>query len=203
MLIKRGFWLIAISMMATFGWAQTEGDTEEKPSLDGGSLSSQYDYLIDESNDYQEYKVIRKTWVAKFEKSLNDSLDAQQQAKREAADLVAQQQTTISELQTQLATTQDSLNTSQEEKHNMAWLGVDMEKSSYRILMWSLIGVLVLTVVILLIMYRGSHAVTRDSKGKLHDLDEEFAEYKKRSLEREQKLRRELQDEINKQKIKK
>ena len=33
----------------------------------------------------------------------------------------------------------------------------------------------------------------------LQELEEEFAVHKKKSLEREQKLRRQLQDEINKQ----
>ena len=57
---------------------------EVKPSLDNGTLKSQYNYLIEESNDFQEYKVIKKVWVAKFEKSLNDSLEAFEQNKKEA-----------------------------------------------------------------------------------------------------------------------
>lgn len=201
-MIKRGIWLVAISMLPFIGFGQSTTESQEnKPSLDGGTLKSQYDYLIDESNDYQEYKVIRKTWVAKFEKSLNDSLEAQQEAREEAAQLASQQSNTIKQLQGELATTRDSLALTQSEKRNMNWLGMPMEKTSYRILMWSLIGVLTLIVVILLFMYKNSHAVTRSTKEKYEDLDEEFTEYRKRSLEREQKLRRELQDEINKQKM--
>lgn len=203
-MIKRGIWLLAISMLPLIGFGQSAPESEEEqPSLDGGTLKSQYDYLINESNDYQEYKVIRKTWVAKFEQSLNDSLIAQQKSRDEAAQLALQQSNTIKQLEEELATTRDSLEITQVEKANMKWLGVPMEKTSYRVLMWSVIGVLALITAILFFMYKNSHAVTRSTKEKFEDLDEEFTEYKKRSLEREQKLRRELQDEINKQKMQK
>lgn len=191
-------WLMVACMVSVNLAAQ---DEESQGSLDGGSLKSQYDYLIDESNDYQEYKVIRKTWVAKFERNLNDSIEAQRAAEKDVAGTLKNQKSQINKLQQQLTATRDSLNTSLEEKRSMAWLGMPMEKKSYRVLMWSIIGALTLTVVILIVMFRNSHAVTRDAKEKFTGLDEEFQQYKKRSLEREQKLRRELQDEINKQKV--
>tara|TARA_R110000850_G_scaffold107683_1_gene219488 strand:- start:1704 stop:1910 length:207 start_codon:yes stop_codon:yes gene_type:complete len=68
--------------------------------------------------------------------------------------------------------------------------------------MWSVIGVLTLLLIIIIFILKNNNATTRDAKAKFENLDEEFADYKKRSLEREQKLRRELQDEINKQKTK-
>lgn len=172
---------------------------EQKPSLDNGTLKSQYDYLIDESNDYQEYKVIKKVWTSKFERSLKDSLDAFAQSKKEAAELAKSQVEKINALKAQLAGTQDSLATVNEEKNSIKLLGAPMEKSAYKTTMWSTIGVLVLLALILIFKFRSSNAASSLAKRNLTDVEEEFQEYKKRSLEREQKLRRELQDEINKQ----
>ncbi len=172
---------------------------EEKPSLDNGTLKSQYDYLIEESNDFQEYKVIKKVWVAKFEKNLNDSLEAFAQSKKEAQDLAKSQVQEINQLKAQLAHTKDSLNTVNEEKNSIALLGMPMEKSGYRTVMWSVIGVLVLLLLVFIFRFKSSNSASSLAKSNLNDVEEEFAEYKKRSLEREQKLRRELQDEINKQ----
>lgn len=193
---------MAISLLSITIYAQndTAGEQTAKGSLDGGTLKSQYEYLVEESNNYQEYKVIKKDWVARFGKSLSDTLDAREQELKGAASLAKMQVKTIESLKEQLTATRDSLNISMAEKSNMAWLGVDMQKSSYRLLMWSLIGILALLLIVLFFVLRNNNAVTRDAKEKFSNLDEEFNDFRKRSLEREQKLRRELQDEINKQK---
>ncbi|AEV33282.1 hypothetical protein [Owenweeksia hongkongensis] len=197
MKIRATLLLMASVLFINTGIAQeTE---EEKPSLDNGTLKSQYDYLIEESNDFQEYKVIKKVWVAKFEKNLNDSLEAFAQSKKEAQDLAKSQVQEINQLKAQLAHTKDSLNTVNEEKNSIALLGMPMEKSGYRTVMWSVIGVLVLLLLVFIFRFKSSNSASSLAKSNLNDVEEEFAEYKKRSLEREQKLRRELQDEINKQ----
>ena len=41
---------------------------------------------------------------------------------------------------------------------------------------------------------------TNHSKSVLTELEEEYQEYKRKAIEREQKISRQLQDEINKQK---
>ncbi len=185
-------------------YGQAEGDStqQQKGSLDGGSLKSQYEYMVEESNNYQEFKVIKKDWVAKFGNNLSDSLDDKKVQLDGAASLAKMQVSAIEGLEKELASTRDSLEISLSEKSNMAWLGLDMHKSSYRIIMWSTVGLLALLLVILIFILRNNSATTRDAKEKFSNLDEEFADFKKRSLEREQKLRRELQDEINKQKTK-
>ena len=196
MKIRATLLLMASVLLGNTGIAQ---ETEEKPSLDNGTLKSQYNYLIDESNDYEEYKVIKKVWTSKFEKSLNDSLEAFAQSKQEARDLAKSQLEEIKNLKAQLASTQDSLNVVTEEKNNIALLGLPMEKSGYRTFMWTTIGILVLLLLLFIFRFKSSNAASTIAKNNLIDVEEEFAEYKKRSLEREQKLRRELQDEINKQ----
>lgn len=196
MKIRATLLLMASVLFINTGTAQ---ENEEKPSLDNGTLKSQYNYLIEESNDYQDYKVIKQAWTKKFERSLNDSLKAFAQSKQEARDLAKSQVAEIENLKAQLAGTQDSLSVVNEEKNSIALLGVPMEKSGYKTVMWSVIGVLVLLLVFFIFRFKSSNAASTLAKDNLNDVEEEFAEYKKRSLEREQKLRRELQDEINKQ----
>jgi hypothetical protein len=43
-----------------------------------------------------------------------------------------------------------------------------------------------------------SNILTKEAQNNLLDIEQEFEEYRKKSIEREQKLRRQLQDEINK-----
>ena len=191
--------LLVFASVLMMNQGNAQDSEENKPSLDGGPLKSQYEYLIEESNDYQEYKVIRKVWTNKFGRSLNDSLKAFDAAKQEARELAKSQLTQIDSLKLQLAATQDSLSNVNEEKDNMTLVGIPIQKSGYKTTMWSIIGVLVLLLGIFIFQFKNSNIVAKRAKETLNDVEEEFAEYKKRSLEREQKLRRELQDEINKQ----
>ena len=44
-----------------------------------------------------------------------------------------------------------------------------------------------------------SNVLTKEAKSNLIEVEQEFEQHRKKTLEREQKLRRQLQDEINKQ----
>ena len=48
--------------------------------------------------------------------------------------------------------------------------------------------------------YRNSNAITKQSNKSLAEIEEEFEEHRRNALEREQKVRRQLQDMINEQK---
>lgn len=197
MKIKQTLLLCASVLFMDQGYAQQEEENEA--SLDSGSLKGQYEYLIDKSNDYQEYKVIKKTWTQKFGKSLNDSIAAFEEAKSEAALLAKSQVEEINSLKSQLQSTQDSLKQVIDEKNSIRLVGLPMEKPAYKMTMWGIIALLVVMLLIFIFRFKNSNVVAKNAKETLQDVEDEFADFKKRSLEREQKLRRELQDEINKQ----
>jgi len=48
--------------------------------------------------------------------------------------------------------------------------------------------------------YKNSNSITRDVNMSLSEIEGEFEEHRKVALEREQKVRRQLQDELNKHK---
>jgi hypothetical protein len=58
----------------------------------------------------------------------------------------------------------------------------------------------VIAVLFFALRYKKSNAVTVHSKSLLAELEEEYQNYKQKSIEREQKISRLLQDEINRQK---
>ncbi len=172
---------------------------DNEASLDSGSLKEQFEYLVDKSNDYQDYKVIKKTLLTKMQSHITDSLTQQAEMQVRLQNTIEQQSSEINNLRQKLKTTQDSLTRVNEEKNSMALLGVATEKNTYRFVMWGLVGLLTALVLIFLLRFRNSSIASKQAKENLEDVEEEFADYKKRSLEREQKLRRQLQDEINKQ----
>jgi len=75
-----------------------------------------------------------------------------------------------------------------------------MTKSAYNSLLWSLIIGLILLLVLFIFKFKNSNTITKQANLLLVETEEEFDTFRARSLEREQKVRRELQDEINKHK---
>ena len=82
----------------------------------------------------------------------------------------------------------------------MQLFGTNMDKPLYNSLLWSIIGGLVLVAGIFIFKYNSSNQITSNANQKLTDLEEEFTQHRASAIEREQKVRRQLQDELNKNK---
>ncbi len=66
--------------------------------------------------------------------------------------------------------------------------------------MWSIIGGLLALLLLFIYKFKNSNSITREANHNLAEIEEEFDDHRRTALEREQKVRRQLQDEINKQK---
>ncbi|MCB0431897.1 MAG: tRNA (guanine-N1)-methyltransferase, partial [Mangrovimonas sp.] len=66
--------------------------------------------------------------------------------------------------------------------------------------LWGIIGILLALLGFFIYKFKNSNTITKESKKALADIELEFEEHRKVALEREQKVRRQLQDELNKQK---
>ncbi|MEJ6792388.1 MAG: tRNA (guanine-N1)-methyltransferase [Lacinutrix sp.] len=186
--------------------AQTETREEyEKRSLDSGSIESQFEYLTKKSYEWkdqrgQRYEVIRIDWIEKLKGNTLDSLNAIHKSLNDTKKIVVNRNEEISKLKTSLSTTQDNLNQTNTEKDNMSLFGIQMSKGAYNTLMWSIIAALLALALFFMYKFKNSNAITKEAKKTLEETEEEFQEHRRFALEREQKVRRQLQDEINKQK---
>lgn len=178
-----------------------ESDDDDKLSLTEGTVDNQFEYVIQKSNNYQDYKVVKKTWLYALKAHTMDSLKAIRTNLVETQAIVDNQAGEITTLKSNLTETKTTLSETNEEKDNMALFGLQMSKSSYNVLMWSIIGGLFVLLLFFIYRFRNSNTVTKEAKKSLLETEEEFEEHRRTALEREQKVRRQLQDEINKQKM--
>lgn len=195
--------LIFLISFTTF--AQNTDNDEDKLSLNSGPLENQFDYVIKKSNGWrdergQEYRVIKTYWLTELKAHVLDSIkNIQKDVTKSQITLKAQAQE-ISDLKTGLSNTQSTLDKTKNEKDNMSLLGVQTSKSGYSGIMWSIVTLLFALLLFFIYKFKNSNIVTKDAKRALTDLEDEFEEHRKTAVEREQKVRRQLQDEINKQK---
>jgi len=171
-----------------------------KPSLNNGTIESQFDYLYRKSSSYQEYKVVKKTFYQKIKGNVLDSMQALKKDLVDTKKLVEVQGNEIKSLKSDLLTTNDNLVSVTKEKDDIKFLGMPMTKASYNSLLWTIIFSVVALLLFFIFRFKSSNTITVQSKNLLNDTEKEFEAYKAKALEREQKVRRELQDELNKQK---
>ena len=90
----------------------------------------------------------------------------------------------------------------------MNFFGALLSKGLYNTIMWGIVVVLIVLLVFYIYRYANGNVVTKKSISDLAELQEEYENYRKAAIEREQnadlaeiekqKVRRQLQDEINK-----
>jgi septal ring factor EnvC (AmiA/AmiB activator) len=175
--------------------AQREG------SLNSGTISSQFDYLNAVSNNYQEFKVIKKSNLDKLRSNVTDSLDV---FKDELAKInidLKQKQDQIASLEVQVSEVQGHLQKAEEARDSFAFLGIPIHKSTYSSLMWTIVFCLLGAFLFFLFQYSQSHKVISKARKDLEETREEFEQHRKNTLERERKLKRELVDALNQKTI--
>lgn len=167
-------------------------------SLNGGTIANQFDYINKSSNNYQEYKVVKKTSLEKLEKNIVDSLKGMQSKLSNVNTTLNNHDNEVSSLKDSLIQINQELKTTKDQKESFSFLGILLSKSTYNTFVWCLIGILMFALLFYVYRYRQGHTVTADAKKTLDELKEEFDQHRKKSMEREQKLNRRLQDELNK-----
>lgn len=187
--------ILFLSQGLVYGQSET---TEQELSLDAGTISSQFEYINSVSSNYQEYKVIRRTYLDKLQANITDSLNLYKNQLQELKAELNQHNERINSLNSDLSDTQSNLVRAEQERDSFSFLGILIHKSIYNNIMW---GMVILLAVILLVSYfrfKKSHAVTAETKRNLDELREEFEQHRRNTLERERKLNRQLVDALNK-----
>ncbi len=195
--------LLMVLLTVTINYSQ-ETETENKLSLDEGPISNQFDYISKRSGNYRadgvRYEVVKETNLYKLRKNVLDTLAAVSKKTAELKATIAEHETTITSLNNKLEETTTSLAAVSEEKDNMSLLGAQVSKGTYNIILWAIIGALFLFLGLFIYRFRNSNILTQEAKQNLSELELEYEDHRRRALEREQKISRQLQDERNKQK---
>ena len=178
---------------------------EDELSLDNSSINDQFEYVLSKSGNFkglsgQQYEAVKRSMFLTLQKHTNDTLKMIREDLAKTRATLDAQAKEINSLKSNLESTQTTLDNTNKEKDSMALFGLQMSKSGYNALMWGIIGLLLASLLFFIYKFKNSNAITRQARKALAETEEEFEEHRKTALEREQKVRRQLQDEINKQK---
>ena len=171
-----------------------------KKYIDTGSVNNQFDYLIDKSYRYKNFKNVDLSWLNKLKANVADSLNATHIEIQNANGIIQKQKNTIDNLKSSLDDSTNKISALEGEIQSISLLGIQFKKAAFKTILFTIIGALAFLLVVFMGKYKRSNQVTKETKDNLKEVEEEFEIHRKRALEREQKVMRKLQDELNKQK---
>lgn len=162
------------------------------------TLNEQFENLVEKANSWQTYKIIDRAKLGNYQKNVLDSLQSVKSKIQAQQEVINNHEEEVKKLNNNISELQNNLERTQNEKDSINFLGILLSKGTYSLMMWSI--VLILTCLLLFYVYKyiNGSAITRKSLQDLQELQDEYENYRKSAIEREQKVRRQLQDEINK-----
>jgi len=168
---------------------------EEQTETNDSSINGQFTELIKDANNYQDYKVVKQIKLERLQQNTVTEINSLNDEIEEANDTIAQQKKEIKKLAQDLSNTQNNLSQANQEKEEINFIGIATDKSTYQSIMWLIVLGLVLILLFFIYKHKNSNAQTKEAKKRLNDVEEDYDDFKKKSLEKQQRLGRMLQDE--------
>ena len=166
---------------------------------DTSSIKGKFNLIYNTSSSYKEFKVIRKSRFVNLRNQVSDSvklLNNELNLKEEKINTLEQDLNNINKvLLKNIAEKTAAIRL----QNSILFFGMALDKSSYKIMVWMTFILLIVLLCYFIFKYKNSYLIILAAKQDLLEAENELVKFKKKSIESDQKLRRQLQDEINKQ----
>ncbi|SHO62255.1 hypothetical protein [Algoriphagus zhangzhouensis] len=173
---------------------QAQESAESKGSLNSGTIDSQFDYIYSVSNNFQEYKVVKRSNLDKLQSNILDSMKTMRSEVLQLKTQIGSKNDSISSLNQVLGQTETEKQEAIAAKDNFTIFGIGIHKAVYSSFMWLLVGALAIALGFFSFQYFRSFKKIRKAQKDLEEVQEEFDQHRKNTLDRERKLKRELID---------
>ena len=189
--------LLLATLIVFTGSVALAQEPESNQSQTEEDLNAQYNDLKQNAETYGEFKVFRVSKLDDFWSAVNDSISLIREDLSEKQNLIDTQQAEIDQLNTEF---QDNENRFQENEYaatHIEFLGIDFTKSTFKIMMSILVISLALIILIGYTQYNHNRRMAVQNAAECRKLENEYEDLRKKSLEKQIHLKRELQTERN------
>ena len=191
-MMKTRIYILLFSFTVSLSFSQENKDTKE-------SIENQFEEIYKKSNSYQAYKIIKKRYYQDLKQNTLDSLERSKKIISDKDRLLFTQKNKLKKDSILLSKTTLELKDSIKREKSISFLGILVSKKFYNLLLWGIVIILLMSLSLFIVKFIRNNMTTKKAQRNVIDLEEEFELFRKKSVQREQKLRRQLQDEINKQ----
>jgi hypothetical protein len=163
------------------------------------SLNGQYTFMLSRTRTSPDgYKMIAKYRLDELWKNVMDTLRKEKADKKNLQQKLNDQNKTVNYLKTEISGKEASLTENTNKVNEIGVLGITFEKGTYNIMMWGIVAALTIALIIVVIRSGKSVGEAKHRTSLYNEIAEEYQAFKSKSVEKERKLARELQDERNK-----
>lgn len=170
----------------------------QNPEATPDTIDVQFKNLIEESNNFQDYKVIKQVQINELRKNTNEHIQKLNENISSLKASIASKDDKIGSLEEELAEANSELSKVKAEKNSMNFLGIQTNKGVYNTIVWAIVAILGFLFVLMSMRFKSSNSITKAAKKELQSVEDELEDLRHKSIEKVQKLGRELQDERNK-----
>lgn len=189
--------IIAVMLMAVINGNSQNAMPEE---LNRSSIDGQIRYLEEKTRIYENYRAIREDMFQKINKNIRDTLTADRNKINELNNLTSSLKVTYDSLNLILENTTANLNEMTVTKNSISVLGIEINKTAYNTIMWSITGVLLVILAIGFLIFKRNLITTIRTGKELKELREEFETYRQTTRIAREKMQMDHFNEIKKMK---
>jgi peptidoglycan hydrolase CwlO-like protein len=164
------------------------GQSTMPDALIKSALNEQFKYLDEHTKIYENYRAIREDMFQLTKKNVSDTLSS---LNLKIAGLNKTARTlnqTIDTLRKDLASTKTKLEETTKSKNSISVIGLEINKSVYNRIMWTVLFGLVAALVAGSLVFKRNLSVISNTKKEFQELKEEFETYRKTSREAREKM---------------
>ncbi|GAA0879222.1 hypothetical protein GCM10009119_21900 [Algoriphagus jejuensis] len=171
-----------------------QDSTATENSLSSGTITSQFDYIYRVSNGFQDYEVVKKAYLEQLKSNVLDSVGTLSKKVSDLNIQMASLDDSVVTIKARLSAEMEQKNQAIADRDNFSLLGLGIQKTLYSTIMWTLVAILSGAVAFFAVQYFKSSGRIRKAEKDFLDVQEEFDQHRKNTLDRERKLKRELID---------
>jgi hypothetical protein len=188
--------VFCVSLLSVmYASAQVRG----QEALEGNhTLKERYSILKEKAESYEDYKVIRNTVLDGIWKISMDSLAKAKTDLRAANNTIAKLNGEIQGAADKVKEAEASLQQSAYERTHMNVIGIPVAKGVFVTTALIIVGALIIALLTVLSTFNMLRRSNREKELTIHGIMSEFDAFRKKALEKEVKISRELQSERNK-----
>ena len=124
-------------------------------------LNDKWERMLENAENYQHYKVIKKADLAETWKAVQDSV---RQVKADLArekSVIFTQEDKINQLDKQIAELTNKYESTRNSKESISFLGLDVNKYTYTTILWALIAIIAGGAAVMFFLYNSSNRITQ------------------------------------------
>lgn len=168
--------------------------------IDTVSIDYQFDTLIKNASPYLDSRVVKTNAILQLKSNIITNISVDKKALASALYEINLNKNTIDSLKTVLNTADETILQLKDETQSISFIGIEFNNRVFKTMLLSIIAILIILLIYFISKFKQSNSITTQTLEEFRVLEEEFDTHRKNALEREQKVRRELLDEINKHK---